>query len=264
MLTGKNRRISANISDHLMEDKGYEVVNCDASSEKLEKSWKKNPADIIIICLSDEDRESVRIFDILSECAGTEILPVIVVANNEDLNTFNVFSHLRNIRFLPRPVSILDLYSLLFEIEKSMGEDLKKRKPVENRERRPGEKNLPVRKHILIVDDDPEQLEEIKKHLFEFYDVTAVRSGAAAFKYLENHEVDLVLLDYIMPVMDGPEVLYRMRTKRALSQLPVIFLTGVSEREKVIKTLVELRPQGYIIKPAKKSEIVAKIIDVLG
>jgi|GEM_PF-5059371 len=46
--------------------------------------------------------------------------------------------------------------------------------------------------------------------------------------------------------------------------IPVVFLTGVSEKETVIKTLVELKPQGYILKPSKKSEIVAKIIDVLG
>ena len=49
-----------------------------------------------------------------------------------------------------------------------------------------------------------------------------------------------------------------------VSHIPVVFLTGVTEKETVVKTLVELKPQGYIVKPSKKSELVAKIIDILG
>ncbi len=47
-------------------------------------------------------------------------------------------------------------------------------------------------------------------------------------------------------------------------ELPIIFLTGVQEKEKVLHALLELKPHGYIVKPSKKSELVAKIIDVLG
>ena len=42
----------------------------------------------------------------------------------------------------------------------------------------------------------------------------------------------------------------------------MVFLTGVKEKDTVIKTLIELKPQGYIVKPARRSELVAKIIDV--
>ena len=67
-----------------------------------------------------------------------------------------------------------------------------------------------------------------------------------------------------MPQPDGPKVLASLKSNKEFSSIPVVFLTGVSEREKVLKTIVELKPQGYLIKPAKKSEIVAKIIDILG
>ena len=67
-----------------------------------------------------------------------------------------------------------------------------------------------------------------------------------------------------MPQMDGPKVLINLKNNKELSNIPVVFLTGVSERDKVLKTIVELKPQGYLVKPAKKSEIVAKIIDILG
>lgn len=120
------------------------------------------------------------------------------------------------------------------------------------------------RKRILIVDDDAEQLAHIKGALQEYYQVTAVRSGPAAFQFLEKHGTDLILLDYVMPGMDGPAVLTQLRADPSRKDIPIVFLTGVSEKETIIRTVVRLKPQGYLVKPAKKSEIIAKIIDILG
>ena len=91
----------------------------------------------------------------------------------------------------------------------------------------------------------------------------AYQTGEAAFRFLAKKKCDLILLDYIMPVIDGPEVLRRIRETKEWADIPIIFLTGVSEKKKVIKALTELRPQGYLVKPSKKSEIVSKIIDAL-
>ena len=266
LLTGKNRRIAGNISEHLMGDKGYKVVECDPTYDELFKAIPKEAPQIMIICLGDEEKDTIRVFDALLDREEMETIPVIVVANNEDLKTFKTYIKLNKLFFLPRPVSILSLYSMLAEVEKKIEILPEEEKPRDDPWKEPQilPENHIRRKKILVVDDDAEQLAQIKGHLEEFYDVTAVRSGFDALKYLEKHEVDLMLLDYIMPVMDGPKVLFRLRTTRAHTRLPVIFLTGMTDREKVVKTLVELRPKGYLIKPAKKSEIVAKIIDVLG
>ena len=67
-----------------------------------------------------------------------------------------------------------------------------------------------------------------------------------------------------MPIIDGPEVLRSIQDTSGWEDIPVVFLTGMTEKNKVLKTLAELKPQGYIVKPAKKSELVAKIIDILG
>ena len=114
------------------------------------------------------------------------------------------------------------------------------------------------------MDDDTEQLMNIKDQLKEFYDVAVVKSGEQAFKYLNKKSVDLMLLDYLMPEMDGPTVYRNIREDYEAEELPIIFLTGVQEKDKVINALLELKPQGYLVKPSKKSEIVAKIIEVLG
>ncbi len=267
MLTGKNRRIADNISEHLEDDKGYEVVKCEPTIDAMEKAIQKEQPHIITICLSNESRESVKIYNSLVGPVEENNIYIIVVANAEDLKTFKDYTKLGETYYLPRPVSILELYNILIEVEGKLHLPAEEKKTSgEDDRRRHGNGNEPeiIRKKILVVDDDPDQLAQIKGNLIEFYDVTAVRSGFDALKFLENHEVDLMLLDYVMPELDGAEVLFRIRTTRALSQLPVIFLTGMTERDVVIRTLVELRPQGYIVKPSKKSEIVAKIIDVLG
>ena len=266
LLTGNNRRIVGNISEHLVGDKGYKVTACEPDYEALLKTISRVIPNIIIICLGDEEKDTIRVFNTLTREKEAEKLPVIVVAHKEDLNNFKAYIKLDHLYFLQRPVSILSLYSLLGDIEKEMDFTLSEEEHREKERKKP--KMQPEsrirRKKILVVDDDAEQLAIIKGHLEDFYDVTAVRSGFDALKFLEKHEVDLMLLDYVMPVMDGPKVLYNLRTTRAYAGLPVIFLTGINDREKVVKTLVELRPRGYIVKPARKSEIVAKIIDVLG
>ena len=266
MLTGRNRRIAMNIAEHLTEDRGYLVVKCPASKEALFQMVPLEMPQVVIICLGDETRETVKVFDVIKETANTDWMDIIVVTNTEDSKVFMEHTGLKKMYFLSRPVSLVALYSKLNEIEEKLEEYLKDGRSMMTEYINPNVEDKPKykRKHILVVDDDTEQLMLIKEHLAEFYDVTVVKSGASALKYLEKHEVDLMLLDYIMPEMDGPEVFMRIRSSLQFSRLPVVFLTGVTEREKVIKTLVELKPQGYIVKPAKKSDIVAKIIDVLG
>lgn len=120
------------------------------------------------------------------------------------------------------------------------------------------------RKHILVVDDDSLQLAMIKDNLNEFYNVTLVKSGSACLKYLQKHKPDLIFLDYIMPEMDGPATLVAIRNEFPDFSIPVVFLTGMVDRETIIDTLVDLMPQGYIVKPATKAELVCKVIGILG
>ncbi len=120
------------------------------------------------------------------------------------------------------------------------------------------------RKRILVVDDDAQQLSLIKDNLSEFYNVTAVKSCEACIKYLSNHTPDMIFLDYLMPDEDGAQTLTRIRNTFPGFSVPVVFLTGITEREAIIETLVDLMPQGYIVKPATKAELVCKVISILG
>ena len=116
------------------------------------------------------------------------------------------------------------------------------------------EQNEVQKKRILVVDDEPVLLRNIKVWLGSDFDVSLVNSGEAALQFLDLHPVDLMLLDYNMPVMDGPEVLKRIREDERLWNLPVIFLTAKNDRESVMKVM-SLKPADYILKSKSPDEI---------
>lgn len=117
---------------------------------------------------------------------------------------------------------------------------------------------LDERKHILVVDDDPIMLKTVKEQLHDDYDVATAISGKIAMKFLERKRTDLILLDYEMPVENGPAVLGRIRENDATRDIPVVFLTGVSDRDK-IKEAIALKPQGYLLKPIDHDKLMETI-----
>lgn len=121
----------------------------------------------------------------------------------------------------------------------------------------------PRRRHILVVDDSVMMLKVIKEHLADQYDIATATSGRIALRFLERRRTDLILLDYAMPEEDGIAVLEKLRANDATKDIPVIFLTGITEREKIQKALVR-KPQGYLLKPVDKDKLTAAIRNVIG
>ncbi len=79
---------------------------------------------------------------------------------------------------------------------------------------------------ILVVDDDRTNLMYAQQILGGEYHVAAANSAAAAFRYLQNHRPDLILLDLIMPEMDGIEAIEQLKQDEKYKDIPVIFLTA--------------------------------------
>ena len=107
---------------------------------------------------------------------------------------------------------------------------------------------------ILIVDDSDVILQAMKRLLEETYAVSLAKSGAAAIRSMTLDKPDLVLLDYEMPVCDGKQVLEMIRAEEELANIPVIFLTGRTDRESV-RNVVALKPAGYLPKSMKSDDI---------
>lgn len=111
---------------------------------------------------------------------------------------------------------------------------------------------------LLVVDDDITFLKMVKKWLMDKYQVTIVKSGMQAIKYIKGHRPDLILLDYDMPITDGTKVLEMLRSEPDSAEIPVIFLTGKADEETVMKVM-SLKPQGYLLKSMKQMDIVSAI-----
>lgn len=120
-----------------------------------------------------------------------------------------------------------------------------------------------AKKHILIVDDDPNTLRTLRYYLQDAYKVTVISSGKVAMDFLSKYRPDLVLLDYLMPEHNGAMVLKEMQSKTETKDIPVYFLTGQTDEE-TIRECLELHPAGYLVKPVAKNALLAKMQEALG
>ena len=115
-----------------------------------------------------------------------------------------------------------------------------------------------VKKHILIVDDDRTILKLLKSALGDTYDVTTMINGVMVDKCLETKNVDLMILDYEMPIETGADIFRRVKKNPKAAHIPVCFLTGVSEREKIMEVM-SLKPHGYLLKPIDMDMLTATV-----
>ncbi len=113
--------------------------------------------------------------------------------------------------------------------------------------------------NILIVDDIPANLKVLGDILKEEgYKVRPVPSGALALQVAEREKPDLILLDIMMPDMDGYEVCRRLKENKLLHDIPVIFISALSETNDVVKAL-KYGGVDYITKPFRAEEISARV-----
>jgi CheY-like chemotaxis protein len=121
-----------------------------------------------------------------------------------------------------------------------------------------------MKKKILIVDDDEMvlmALEELLKP--EGYEVTAVSSGREALKRIEETLYDLLMLDIVMPEMDGFELCRRIREKDNYKERPVVYLTAKS-REQDRKDGLEAGANLFLSKPISPEKLLSIIADTIG
>lgn len=113
---------------------------------------------------------------------------------------------------------------------------------------------------VMVVDDEPQILEVVTKYLLrEGFQVSTARDGQAALANFHSNKPDLVVLDLMLPQVDGLEVFKRLRN---MSAVPVIMLTAKGEETDRIVGL-ELGADDYITKPFSPRELVARVKAVL-
>ena len=110
------------------------------------------------------------------------------------------------------------------------------------------------RQDIVVVDDQPSVCREVTVFLKDSYTVHAFTAGKEALDYMAGNPVDLVLLDYEMPVMTGYEVLMNIRINKSTHKVPVIFLTGETN-ERMRQEMIGRGADDYLCKPVSSFDL---------
>ena len=116
---------------------------------------------------------------------------------------------------------------------------------------------------ILVIDDEKDLIELVRYNLEkEGFDVIAATDGQAGLEVVKKHRPDLVVLDLMMPGLDGLQVCQRLRSDPRSGRIPLIMLTAkATEADRVVG--LELGADDYITKPFSPREVVARVKAVL-
>ena len=125
--------------------------------------------------------------------------------------------------------------------------------------------NIDKTLHILIVEDD-----EINRKLLAsilktigFTNVSQAENGQIAWDIIQEDSVDLVMTDWMMPEMDGLELLKKIRQAgNAMMNLPVIMITALGKQENIMKA-AEWDINGYVVKPFSVNTVLSKIEEIM-
>jgi DNA-binding response OmpR family regulator len=124
-------------------------------------------------------------------------------------------------------------------------------------------KKKPTQAKILIVDDEADLISTVQCHIKWYgYDVITATNGKEGLEKAVNEKPDLVLLDISMPVMNGHEMLERLRKHPDLKDIPVIMLTALCEAEDIAK-VSSYDIADYVTKPFDFTELMGKIATAL-
>jgi len=285
LLLGRNKSI---IDDFFKQvDDRFELQTTSVRNADVLSHVKYFKPDVVLYCMNEEHKETLaNIARARNDFKNPAALAL--VGSQEDINEFYKATAYPPALTLVKPITItqiedkLSQYILSHKNEEKpepkvdimpkltqSGEDAELMKRIMSEDfdlDRLLEGKEPLsdrRRHVLVVDDDAIMLKTIKRNLEDEYDVATAVSGKIALKFLENKKTDLVLLDYEMPGENGADVLMQLRSRGQTKDLPVVFLTGISDKDKIQQVLA-LKPQGYLLKPVDREQLLAKIKEIIG
>ena len=118
------------------------------------------------------------------------------------------------------------------------------------------------KKKILVADDEPEIVDIVKRMLEDEYEVITAYDGKEALEKAKKEKPDLILLDILMPKLDGWETLKKLKEDEELKNIPVSMLTALPLTPEDAKEKPIDKIENYIVKPFTKETLLKKIKDV--
>ena len=244
------------ISNFLKEDNGNEEGEIDpevaallsqesekaAEGESAGKDDKKDDIPrIFILYLQGEDNLMIDVLGYIRDLVEDRGIRFFVIGTQEELDTVVGKKADYVAQMYTRPVDLADLIKRL----QKEGEAVDKLKEF---------------KSILIVDDDATALRSMKSLLSTRYKILVASSGMNAITILAKNKVDLILLDFEMPIVNGPKVLEMIRSDPNTANIPVMFLTAKGDKRSIMEVL-RFKPEKYLLKTMLPKDILDSIDD---
>jgi CheY-like chemotaxis protein len=219
----------------LLTQEGAEAGDGETGGETQEDDFPR----ILILYLQSEENLMVEVLGYIRDQVEDKGIRFFVIGTQDEIDTVIGKSATYVAQSYVRPV---DLQELLKHLQKE-SDAVDKLKDF---------------KTILIVDDDPTVLRSMKSLLATKYKILVANSGMNAITILAKNHVDLILLDFEMPVINGPKVLEMIRSDPASANIPVMFLTAKGDKRSIMEVL-RFKPEKYLLKTMLPKEIMDSI-----
>ncbi|MCR5584775.1 MAG: response regulator [Lachnospiraceae bacterium] len=299
LVTGKQKAMLDDVFRYVSEE--FMLMSTSIRYDDISNHLEIFKPEVLVICLGDETAEDYSTYEKLKSMLPKTDTAAFIVGSTDDCNKFISALPYMAAESFTKPISFDRVKNSITwylqdkenakkaEEEKKAAEEAKKNEqnasgagttgnagvsgqeaegaeedefdvpgivPMTNKKKEP-------KKHVLVIDDDPLMLRVVKEQLRGLYDVAAAVNGRIAYKFLETKSTDMILLDYEMPIENGKVVLENIRKMPGMDKVPVVFLTGVNDSER-IREVLELNPQGYLLKPIDRDTLIAAVRKCIG
>lgn len=256
LLIGDLNNAIENLNECLMEE--FQVQVSSTNTDTVKRMLKIVKPDLVIVSLIGSYEMDTVVFNLLRDARVK--LPVLTISTREEYDYYAEYYEGEQFEGMFRPITrkaLLDkCYEKLHMTASEQEADENEHEPLD------ADKNNLKQKHILVIDDSAVMLRSIKAILGQEYKISLATSGEQGLRFLSQRKPDLILLDYEMPGWDGKKTFEEIKKDETGKDIPVVFLTGVSDKEHIYAVL-QLKPAGYILKPLERINLLNTIADVL-
>ena len=232
----------------------FSIQLCSDNPELLAGMISMGRVDLIIVSANGFTADHRGIFEYLDK--NCRYLPVLCIGKAQDFQTIEEFPGSGRMSRIVSPALVSDVVAKIKEL---LGIEAAKKEEAAKKQ----EEEAADKKTILLVDDAAVQLRSMESILKDKYNVMLAESGDDAIEAVKEVRPDLVFLDYDMPGRDGRATLELLRNEENGKDVPVVFVTGVRQKERIMPVL-KMKPAGYLVKPVNRDELLQMAQDILG
>lgn len=251
LLIGELNQTVSNLNGYLTDY--YNTQICADNLELVKGMVKVFKPNLAMICLVGLNGLDKRILDFFQN-EKTDI-SVLLIGTADECQNYTDYYEGEQFDFILRPTTQSALLQKCNEMLKTEEfETMEEVVSVGKSEER--------KRRVLVIDDSAMSLRSIKATLDSTYEVSVATDGEKGLAMAKKKHPDLILLDYEMPGWDGRKTLEEIRKDEEIMDIPVMFLTGVADKEHIAAVL-GMNPAGYLLKPVEQSKLLSMIEEII-